>query len=179
MRGSKKQAGFTMFFGVLIAGLALAIGAVIYDLVVRELALSQIAAQSQYAAYAADTAAECALYWDAKYNVSGKSFFPSPWAASWTAPSGAAYTCNSQNIGTQLAVAANVIQTATDATSTFQLYMDSGGDIKKPCATVSVHKYYDTVSGTNIRRTVISADGFNTCMTAAPNRLQRSLFMMY
>lgn len=168
-----------MFFGVLIAGLALAIGVVIYDLVVRELALSQIAAQSQYAAYAADTGAECALYWDAKYNVSGKSFFPSPWAAGWVAPSGAAYTCNDQNVALQLAVSANIIQTATDATSTFQLSMDPAADPSKPCATISVHKYYDNVSGSNIRRTVISSDGFNTCVALAPNRLQRSLFMMY
>lgn len=56
--------GFTIFFAVLVGSLALAIGLSIYELLVRELELSQVATQSQFAIYAADTGAECALYWD-------------------------------------------------------------------------------------------------------------------
>ncbi|MDQ5955518.1 MAG: hypothetical protein QG621_521 [Patescibacteria group bacterium] len=171
-----------MFFAVLIASLALAIGVVIYDLVVRELALSQISIQSQYAAFAADTGADCALYWDAKYRIvygGPKPFFPAPWITGWAAPSGADFTCNQQNVATQLAIATNIIQTANDATSTFSVSMDPAASTDAPCATVSVHKYYDTLGGVNIRRTAISADGYNTCNTLAPNRLQRSLFVIY
>lgn len=58
--------GFTIFFAVLVGSLALAIGFSIYELLIRELALSQTATQSQYAIYAADAGAECALYWDNK-----------------------------------------------------------------------------------------------------------------
>ncbi len=166
-----------MFFGVLIAGLALAIGIAIYDLVVRELALSQISTQSQLAVFAADTGADCALYWDAKY-TGPKPFFPAPWIVGWVAPSGSAYTCNQQNIATQL-VAANIVQNATDATTTFRMSMSPTSVEAAPCTVVSVHKYTDSGSGTPIRRTTISADGYNTCNTLAPNRLQRSLIVFY
>ena len=53
--------GFTLFFALLVSSLALAIGVSIYDITVRELNLSEAATQSQYAVYAADTGAECAL----------------------------------------------------------------------------------------------------------------------
>ncbi len=55
---------------MLVGGLALAIGLAIYDLTVRELDLSATATQSQYAIYAADAGAECALYWDFKCTAS-------------------------------------------------------------------------------------------------------------
>ena len=51
---------------MLVGSLALAVGLAIYDLTIRELDLSAVATQSQYAVYAADTGAECALYWDTK-----------------------------------------------------------------------------------------------------------------
>jgi hypothetical protein len=56
--------GFTIFFAVLVGSLALSIGLSIYELLIRELELSQVATQSQFAIYAADAGAECALYWD-------------------------------------------------------------------------------------------------------------------
>lgn len=70
----KKNKGFTIFFATLVASLALAIGLGIYDVVVRQLSLSTTVSQSQYAIYAADSGAECALYWDAKYNGSSSAF---------------------------------------------------------------------------------------------------------
>jgi hypothetical protein len=59
-----RRGGFTIFFAVLVGSLALAIGLSVYELLVRELELSQVATQSQFAIYAADAGAECALYWD-------------------------------------------------------------------------------------------------------------------
>src|SRR3989339_699999 len=70
----KKHRGFTIFFATLVASLALAIGLGIYDVVVRQLSLSTTVSQSQYAIYAADSGAECALYWDSKYNGSSSAF---------------------------------------------------------------------------------------------------------
>src|SRR3990167_2937388 len=68
---SKVKKGFTIFFAMLVGSLALAVGVAIYDLTARELDLSQTATQSQYAIYAADTGAECALYWDFKCTTLG------------------------------------------------------------------------------------------------------------
>ncbi|MBP9711044.1 MAG: hypothetical protein KBD50_02165 [Candidatus Pacebacteria bacterium] len=61
-----KKRGFTVFFAVLVGSLALAIGLSIYELLIRELELAQVATQSQFSIYAADAGAECALYWDNK-----------------------------------------------------------------------------------------------------------------
>lgn len=78
----KKKTGFTIFFATLVASLALAIGLAIYDVVVRQLNLSTTVSQSQYAIFAADSGAECALYWDSKYNGSGSAFSGSSAATS-------------------------------------------------------------------------------------------------
>lgn len=61
-----RKAGFTVFFAILVGSLALAIGLSIYELLVRELELSQVARESQFAIYAADAGAECAMYWDSR-----------------------------------------------------------------------------------------------------------------
>jgi|GEM_PF-394079 len=66
MEQNKTKRGFTIFFAVLVGSLALAIGLSIYELLIRELELAQVATQSQFAIYAADAGAECALYWDNK-----------------------------------------------------------------------------------------------------------------
>ena len=57
----KYKRGYTVFFAALVASLALAVGLAVYDLTVREVDLSLTATQSQYAVYAADGGAECAL----------------------------------------------------------------------------------------------------------------------
>ena len=47
--------GFTLFYALLVASLALSIGAAIFDITLREIDLSSAATQSQYAVYVADT----------------------------------------------------------------------------------------------------------------------------
>lgn len=66
--------GFTILFAVLIASILLAIGIAIFDITVRELRLSSVARESQFAIYAAETGVECALYWDSKYSGSSSAF---------------------------------------------------------------------------------------------------------
>ena len=96
--------GFTIFFAMLVGGLALAVGMAIYDLAVREIDLSATATQSQYAIYAADTGAECALYWDFKCSqgactsngAAGSAFATS---SSMVTPS-SGILCNGQDIAT-------------------------------------------------------------------------------
>lgn len=68
------QRGFTILFAVLIASILLAIGIAIFDITVRELRLSSVARESQFAIYAAETGVECALYWDSKYSGSSSAF---------------------------------------------------------------------------------------------------------
>src|SRR5581483_5969902 len=53
-------------FAVLVASVLLAIGISIFNLTVKELTLSSSGRESQFSFYAADTGAECAIYWDFK-----------------------------------------------------------------------------------------------------------------
>ncbi len=165
--------GFTIFFAVLVTSLALAIGLSIYDLTVRELQLSGVANQSQYAIYAADTGAECALYWDTHCNasscVAGSAFATSTFAGA-TANSalnciGADITNTSaptswsitQNVGTQ------------SATTTFTVSFSP----QPYCATVTVAKVG------NPAQTTIVSHGYNTCAAGGVTRLERALQVSY
>jgi len=185
-----KNRGFTIFFAMLVASLALSVGLVIYHLLIRSLALSQVATQSQYAIYAADTGAECALYWDLKYasiapsDADGSAFATSSHYTSGGTGAGQAVVCNNQNITSASAITSFqntpgntnagwsiVAPSATVATTTFWISM--GTTALAPCAKVEVGK-----SGNPSQTTIIS-HGFNTCSTAGLVRLERALQVSY
>jgi Tfp pilus assembly protein PilX len=63
------QRGFTLLLATLIASLLLLLGAAIAGLARKEVLLSSVGRDSQFAFYAADTGAECALFWDMRYNA--------------------------------------------------------------------------------------------------------------
>jgi hypothetical protein len=160
--------GFTIFFAVLISSLALSVGLVIYDILNRSLALSSFATQSQYAIYAADTGAECALYWDLKFfganNNNGGSFsiFATSSADTLEPTSGA--LCGGQDIlapagNPPLNFALSKVKGAGFATTTF--WFSTGSTLADPCIKVEVGK-----SGNPSQTTVIS-HGYNTCTTNA------------
>lgn len=67
----KNQKGFTLLLAALVASIVLALATSIFGLVQKELTLSSLGRDSQYAFYTADTAAECALYWDVRYRYFG------------------------------------------------------------------------------------------------------------
>lgn len=168
------NSGFTIFFAMLVGGLALAIGGAIYDITVRELDLSGTATQSQYAIYAADTGAECALYWDLKCTLpncvsgtaAGSAFATS--TQSVTPPSGGGMMCNGLDISTTRVVTSVL----TAATTTFSVTFPP----QPYCASITVEK-----SGIPAK-TVITSKGYNTaCPPAAAGatRLERVLQVSY
>lgn len=52
----------------LVSSIVLAVGAAIFGIAQKQVMLSAIGRDSQFAFYAADTAAECALFWDFRCN---------------------------------------------------------------------------------------------------------------
>ena len=196
---SKKARGFTLFFAMLTASLALSIGLAIYDLTVREIELSGAGTASQYAIYAADLGAECALYWDYKYTNAGSnnnggtgSAFSTSTSDSLAAGSGANLWCNSQDVSTQGPPAADagrykdgtgnncatspwcVTTTGNAATTTFSISISSGGAATY-CAVVQVAK----VTGVGgITYSSITSRGYNTC-SAGATRYERALQLSY
>jgi len=181
------QKGFTLFYALLVSSLALAIGASIFDITVREINLSNTATQSQYAVYVADSGAECALYWDSKYkDGSGNPLNGGSGSAFATSSSDTLYAtsgtiCNGVDVAA-VAVAATPrtwpVQTAPDgpptasaATSTFTI---NGTTYKNqtPCAIVYVAK------AGNPSVTTITSHGYNTCV-AGPLQLERVFQVTY
>lgn len=155
---------------MLVGGLALAIGIAIYDLTVREVDLSSTATQSQYAIYAADTGAECALYWDLKCtlgecttNGAADSAFATS-TTSITPPTGV--VCNGIDVA---AAPWTKATTASAATTTFTLTFSP----QPYCASVTVAKW-----GTPTQ-TAVTASGYNTCAAGSLLRLERKLQVTY
>jgi hypothetical protein len=165
------SAGFTIYFAVLVATLSLSVGLAIYDLLVRELTLSQVATQSQYAIFAADTGIECALYWDSKAPTlnGANSVFGTSSTGVWSTASA---PCNGQNINTLWGSTPPAGSDSTHATTTFTITTTSAGNAG-PCTIVYVGKY------SSPSRTIIESHGRNTCAATTPLRVERVLEATY
>ena len=179
-----KRRGFTLFFAMLVGSIALAVGLAIFDLTLRELDLSAVATQSQYAIYAADTGAECALYWDSKYvsagnnnNGGSNSAFPTSTLDTLAPVNG--ILCNGEDIAAAGTpgppiTSWQVTQINTAATTTFTMSVSTQSLTtgNPTCATVVVVK-----SGSPLQTNIIS-HGYNTCAVGAI-RLERIFQVSY
>ena len=67
MKKKYTQRGFTLLMAALVASVTLALGSSIFAIARKQITLSALGRESQFAFYAADTGAECALYWDLRY----------------------------------------------------------------------------------------------------------------
>jgi len=161
-----RKRGFTLLLAALVASVALSLGASIYDIVSKELALSSIGQDSQYAFYAADTAAECALYWDSRFN----------WFSTST-PSMTA-SCDKQTI-TLLNPPGRA--TSYTPTSTMEFEIQLFTQVSPGyCADVQVQKALN--QSTNVVSTIITANGYSVpcaAISTAPNALQRTVALQY
>ncbi len=163
--------GFTLLLAALVASIALSLGSSIYDIVLRELSLSSIGQNSEYAFYAADSAAECALYWDARTDVHPNTF------ATSSLSQGTASSVTCDNIIAPLTIQSGATPTA--ATTTFEIAnLFEVGGAGGYCADVLVQKSENA----NVITTDVIANGYNVpCSTinTAPNVLQRTVELQY
>jgi hypothetical protein len=60
----KRSRGFVLLYAVMTSTIILAVGVSIISIALKQLNISTVGRESQYAFYAANTGAECALYWD-------------------------------------------------------------------------------------------------------------------
>lgn len=163
------QRGFTLLLAALVASVVLALGTSIYTIASEEVSLSATGRDSQFAFYAADSAAECALYWDARSDI-----HPNTFATSSASSPASAITCDGATVSVTKAAAS-----ASSATSTFEvtLFDDTSAGY---CADVTVEKNEDP--STHAERTAIDANGYSVSCAAidtAPNALQRSVELQY
>jgi hypothetical protein len=177
--------GFTLLLAALAASIALVLGTSIFEIATKQVLLSAIGRDSQFAFYAADTAAECAQYWDYRY-----SYFATTIPA--TAP-GNNPTCNGVQIkgtGPDPRPFDEHQPPPSEYSIRFQY------DFNKYCAIVTVLKCQcDSAQpscitnldechprSSSLYQTLVHADGFNTSCATVPtnqNALQRSVELRY
>lgn len=163
------QRGYTLLFAILLTSLVVAIGVSILSLARKELTLTTGARESQFAIYAADSALECAAYWD--------SF--GAFATSSDTYTGYVF-CDGHPI-----IAYQDYNPASGATTTFYLLQDGGR-----CAQVDVVK---KISAGYLSTRIISR-GYNKganpydagtdpywgdCLLDAPDKVERALDYTY
>lgn len=168
----KGQRAFTLFVALLVSSMLLAVGLSLSNIIMKQLTFSTSGAASQLAFYAADSGAECALYWDRK-DGSGATQLAGAFATS-TVPSGVP----SNDVGGQLDLKCgngggtnnpdgrvggftkNPI-TNTEATTTFSVDYSDQTTGHVACAYVTVAKWYDSSSGVSVEHTSIDSRGYN------------------
>jgi hypothetical protein len=168
--------GFAMLFAVLTASLLLTIGMAIFSLSFKELAISTAARESQIAFYAADSARECALYWDVKKGAFGVCL---NMGCSSRTIGISNIVCNGKSLSVPNSTTPNstsMTYNFNDSVSpdaSFQYIIDANQNQLSPSSNFSVLKNYD---GTNIV-TTITALGHN--VGSAGRRVERGISQTY
>ncbi len=169
---SQSQRGFTLLMAALVASIVLMLGSSIFSIAQKQIILSSIGRDSQFAFYAADTAAECALYHDIRLQAFGTAEDPTV----------ATVTCDKAADGSDLTAETTIIDGDTAATSTFLMELfernvfTNEAAANTNCVEVTVAKNPSTPF------TVIHADGYSTpCagITTSARALQRSIELRY
>lgn len=155
----QKNKGYTALFAVLVSSLILSVGIGIINITLKEIALSASGRESQFAFYAADSATECAQYWD------NKEAFVIP----TTTPIIPTINCFGGGVSN---VAIEDDRTEEYATTTFSFTMPG----TTFCGDVEVGKYLNDTTGP---KTVIVAYGRNICGAASSRQVERGLIIDY
>ncbi|MES3005801.1 MAG: pilus assembly PilX N-terminal domain-containing protein [Patescibacteria group bacterium] len=176
----KKNKGFTLFIALIVSSILLSIGYSIGNIILKQLQLSTSGKESQVAFYAADSAAECALYWDRK-DVNGESVVDVTYGTS-TAELPTYIKCGSgaDGQGTVHVASKNIDPNTNSATTTFYIdFQDITGYGYSSCAKVTV--------GRNGNNTSIQSRGYNSrfdpatevCDITNPRTVERGLLLLY
>lgn len=156
--------GVTLLVSVILASVVISVALSLLDVAYKQQLLASTAKQSQYAFYNADSAMECALYWDQQQN-----------AFDYTSPlSSSSITCGSLSIlnytSTVSASGGGNIRTTTFSVSC------SGSAVR---GTVTVLKSDGTALCSTTNHTCIYATGYSTCNTDDPRRVERGVKVYY
>ncbi|MEO6536080.1 MAG: hypothetical protein ABIT47_00150 [Candidatus Paceibacterota bacterium] len=150
----KSSQGFALVITLIFVSVVLALGVSLLDVAYKQILLSSSSKQSQYAFYNADSAMECALYYDQKSGVFGYDYVGA------FAP-----TCGGQSVTISRRDAPSV---GSNRTTIYDVNCVGGG----VSATVTAIKQSN--GATNI-----FANGYNTCNASLPNRIERGLKVSY
>ncbi|MDB4992021.1 MAG: seg [Parcubacteria group bacterium] len=150
--------GFALIISVIITSVVLAVGIALIDIAYKQVLLSSSAKNSQVAFYNADSGLECALYWDQKFN-----------AFDYNAPLPAtSLSCDLQQISVNPPSSYSTNQSGGTRVTTFNIPCPGSGY----SSTITIYKQN---SGT----TDLYSNGYSTCDSASPSRIERGLKANY
>lgn len=171
-----KKAGVVILFAVLMVSVILTISLGIFNITYRQMVLSSIARESEIAFFAADTARNCALFWDGPGRAVGeRPFGYYEWfiedGGEWLfrAPTTDVINCVNGWTPTNVSITADYYNTMFDLI----IRMGEGANQRNACAHVIVSKNKGYGQS---RKTIITANGYNiansnnTCPPANLNR---------
>ncbi len=169
MHSTYEPRGITLLISVILASVVLSVSLSLLDITYKQVLLASSAKQSQYAFYAADSAMECALYWDqqkdafdfvaSSYLSSGITCADSTGATQTIVMSPSSWPSSPVNYSSVI---------STTRTSYFHLPCTGGGD-----------SGVVTVTKTNTGTTNIFATGYSNCSATDPRRIERGLKVNY
>ena len=165
-RGLPAQAGFTLLLAALVASIVLALGSSIFTIAKKQVTLSSLGRDSQFAFYAADTIAECALYYDVRFAAFATSSLSAVMQP---------IQCDGVVVTPELTASSPDSATSHFVMTIFTLD-EAGAPQGGNCAEITLSK------NSTAPFTVIHADGYSTaCATISSNSrtLQRSIELQY
>ena len=156
------KSGFALLFAVLASSLLIAIGVSIFNTSLKELQIATSERDSQTAYYAADSAEECALYWDIKVGSFPECLNTScqPNTSDVSTSTTNTISCNG-NLAPLSFSGPGGNYTFTYSTSTFFGYSTGFGGIS-PEAGITITKQYFYNGGNSYVETTVNALGHNT-----------------
>ena len=158
-----KNNGFALLYTALVSSLLLSLAMSISVIVMKDIRLSSISRESQKAFYAADSAAECALYW---------SFRKDKFATSTAVTSGV--TCDNQDIADSSHELPGLDSDGVQGVGGTNLTKYRYDIDNKYCAIVFVYK------NNSAPKTTIEARGYNTkCDSPSRIKLERAVRLQY
>jgi Tfp pilus assembly protein PilX len=148
--GSVVQRGFTLLIAVILTSVVLSVGLALLDVSVKQITLAAASRQSQYAFYNADSALECALYRDSidTFDYSSE-------------PTSGTFSCEGVSIP-------YTAPSAVGNTRTTTFTIPCPGDNTSGDGNSDV-----TITKTSTDTTHFYANGYNTCVAASPQRVER------
>jgi len=153
----KEPRGFTLLIAVILTSVILSVGLALLDIALKQVTLSSTARQSQYAFYAADSAMECALYWDQQQNAFGYSI---PLTS---------IRCGAVDMPVTSSISGGM------QTSEFSIPCPGGES-----AVVKVYKSGGSATcNAGSAKSCLYASGYNVCSAANPKRIERGLKVFY
>lgn len=196
---SQSQRGMTVVFAVLLVSVVFAATFLLFNITLRQMLLSLVVRDSRFAFYAADSARNCALYWNWDW-----TYYPLPPEPGgqlrpfgffvYDEPNNVhifnkaeinSLSCNGYDIdvtssGPTGPTPAEGGPTLTNPYKSIFTIFFSGQGTVSPCANVKVEKYFDALGKPN---TDIQTDGYNVsdnnCQPQSARAVQRTVKSSY